>query len=244
MKFLKKQNSKKLMNGFFTRLLILFALAGILSTGISLKFSEKEIEDKEAVASEKETVHYANPNELDFYETVFKFARKKVDLENEVVVGGIIPHHLLAGDMIAEFFSGLEGREYGTVVLIGPNHFDAGTGEIITSRFDWETPYGTLEGDRELVEKFLKLKGLTIEEEPFEKEHSMNSEVAFIKKTFPETKFVPLIVSVLYSVAITMIIAIFGKNQSSLHPLYLHLLAVICYDHFCICSFPYNLYRV
>ena len=113
-------------------------------------------------------------------------------MKNKNVVGGIIPHHLLAGDLIAEFFSNFE-NDYDTVILIGPNHFSAGNSKIISSSYNWQTPYGILEFDQEVVDELLKFDEIKIEENIFKKEHAINSEVAFIKKTFFKAKFVPLV---------------------------------------------------
>ncbi|MDD5032224.1 MAG: AmmeMemoRadiSam system protein B, partial [Patescibacteria group bacterium] len=90
-------------------------------------------------------VHSANPAGWEFYETAFKFKKIEFDLSGKEVVAGIIPHHLLAADLIAEFFYNLRGKNYDTVILLGPNHFDSGNYSMITSGYDWQTPYGHLE---------------------------------------------------------------------------------------------------
>lgn len=136
--------------------------------------------------------HFAKPDEQSFYETAYRFTDKKIDLQDQNVIGGIIPHHLLAADLIAEFFSNFTG-DYDTVILIGPNHFFAGQAEIISSVYDWQTPYGVLQCDRNILDKLLQFEKIKIEENIFQKEHAINSEVAFIKRTFPQAKFVPLV---------------------------------------------------
>jgi len=137
-------------------------------------------------------IHSANPAGLEFYETAFKFKKIESDLSGKDVVAGIIPHHLLAADLIAEFFNNLEGENYDTVILIGPNHFDTGNSGMITSGYDWQTPYGRLEADREALNEILG-DDLKVDEEAIGNEHSIMSEVSFIKKIFPQAKILPII---------------------------------------------------
>ncbi len=47
--------------------------------------------------------------------------------------GIIVNHHLLAADLIAKAFIEIETKEEKTVLLISPNHFSAGTRNIIAS---------------------------------------------------------------------------------------------------------------
>lgn len=136
--------------------------------------------------------HFAKPDKRSFYETAYRFTDKKINLQDQNVIGGIIPHHLLAADLIAELFSNFTS-DYDTVILIGPNHFFAGQAEIISSAYDWQTPYGVLQCDRNILDELLQFKKIKVEEDIFKKEHAINSEVAFIKKTFPQAKFVPLV---------------------------------------------------
>jgi len=142
---------------------------------------------------EKKTAfHSANPNDLVFYENLYKFPKKNLDF-SEAPVAGVIPHHLLAGDLIAEFFSNLAGFDYDTIVLIGPNHFNAGTGKAISSAIDWQTPYGVLPIDQDLLKEMTENNLAMVEENVFTNEQAINAEVAFIKKTFPSAKFLPLV---------------------------------------------------
>lgn len=147
---------------------------------------------RQVIDTQSDSYHFAKPNELPFYETAYKFVHKKTDLQGQNVIGGIIPHHLLAADLIAEFFSNFTDN-YDTVILIGPNHFSAGQAKIISSAYDWQTPFGVLQCDQNVLNELLQFKEIEIEEEIFQREHSISSEVAFIKKTFPRAKFVPLV---------------------------------------------------
>lgn len=109
------------------------------------------------------------------------------------VVAGIIPHHLLASHVIARWFDGLKNNQPSAVVVIGPNHNDIGNGPILTSLADWNTPYGILQEDNELIKRLVDFGLINVDERIFTQEHSISAEVAFIKRTFPNTKFIPII---------------------------------------------------
>lgn len=158
-------------------------LAGLIIFGIFYFYQNKL----------SENIHLSSPIELDFFETAFKFNKKGFYSSNKDIVAGIIPHHLIAADLVAEFFYNLRDKEYETVILIGPNHFNSGDSDMIVSQYNWQTPYGVLEYDRAIAKKLIQLDGVDIEEEVFENEHSITSEVSFIKKIFPEVKFLPII---------------------------------------------------
>jgi poly-gamma-glutamate synthesis protein (capsule biosynthesis protein) len=138
--------------------------------------------------------HRAEPSGKEFYDKVYSFTQADYDFASTTLLAGIVPHHLLAGDMIAEFYQNLSKFDYDTVILLGPNHFDSGKGAIITSDLNWQTPFGELTVDKEALlylsnaEPKIKIEALALEGE-----HSINSQVAFIKKTFPKAKFLPLI---------------------------------------------------
>ena len=178
-KIFKKLGSRRMMVCF----LIVLAAVGI----VIVDASRQRIVP--AVAGD----HDAKPAEREFYEIAYQFQKNQLDLNGRDVKAGVIPHHLLAADLIAEFFSNLAGQEYDTIILLGPNHFNAGRADVITSADDWRTPYGVLEHDGDLLNQILSRPDTAVEEDIFSQEHAITSGVTFIKKTFPAAKFLPLI---------------------------------------------------
>lgn len=136
-------------------------------------------------------VHYSYFSKKEFYDEAYDETLNQIVAADEKVYGGIIPHHLIVKDKIAAFFSGIEKYDYENIILIGPNHFSAGKSNIILSQARWETPYGTLEPNFDLINKLSA--GSNIEESPFASEHSISGLVGFIKKSFPNAKFTPII---------------------------------------------------
>lgn len=150
------------------------------------------------VSGTRPIAHFALPAEREFYETAFRFAvpdRADPGFGGERIVGGIVPHHLLAADLIAGAFRNMEGQAIETVVLIGPDHFSAGKSDITVSDAVWKTPYGPLEPDRRFLDGLSSEKDLDIRtdtEGVMAGEHAVAGLVAFVKRTFPDAKFVPM----------------------------------------------------
>ncbi len=115
------------------------------------------------------------------------------------VLGGIVPHHLLAAGMIAGFFETLAQDPPETVIVIGPNHKLTGISELHTSSADWGTSFGISEADTELIDKIIKAADTAENNTLMEDEHSISSLVPYIKYYLPDTKIVPLLIHGSYS---------------------------------------------
>ncbi|MFA6514340.1 MAG: AmmeMemoRadiSam system protein B [Patescibacteria group bacterium] len=109
------------------------------------------------------------------------------------VYGGVVPHHLMVQDFIDDFFGRLKEQKYKTIVIISPNHFSAGNKNILFSESNWETPFGKLMVDDRLISAAQKA-GFISEDYPFVKEHGIFNLTPFVKKYFPDAKFLPFIV--------------------------------------------------
>ena len=109
-----------------------------------------------------------------------------------VVVGGLVPHHTLAGSLFSTFFLGLEARPPATIVVVGPNHPNAGQ-RIITGRRGWATDFGVVAADQELIDALLATGLVTVDEKVLSAEHSVGAEMPYIKYHAPEARVVPLI---------------------------------------------------
>ena len=138
---------------------------------------------------------YAEPFDLQIYENAFQNTPLVPENLGEIK-GGIVPHHLLAGQISAAFFKNLQRQNPKTIYLIGPDHYHAGNGEILTTDLAWQTPYGILVPDKKIISDLqekdvAKIVGKDI----FVAEQSIASLVSFIKKSLPQTKIVPIIFS-------------------------------------------------
>lgn len=108
------------------------------------------------------------------------------------VVSAVVPHHLVAGRLIAAVLEVLARQDPAIVVVVGPNHFNKG-GKVITGLYGWETPGGIVEAEGALV-KSLVDKGLAVrDEEVLSKEHSIGALVPLIRHFLPKARIVPII---------------------------------------------------
>ena len=105
----------------------------------------------------------------------------------------IIPHHWLAGHLILGGLRDLAASgDYRRIVLIGPNHTNAGTAAVITSDLPWQTPFGLIEADTEAIRR-LTGEGLARSEpDVLTYEHSIAGIVPAVAYYLPGARVVPL----------------------------------------------------
>ncbi|HAL49910.1 MAG: hypothetical protein UU40_C0001G0015 [Candidatus Uhrbacteria bacterium GW2011_GWD2_41_121] len=107
----------------------------------------------------------------------------------------ISAHHLVVADKIAELFSMASSNKVDTVIILSPNHFDAGRSAIQTTLGSWETYYGIVEADASVIDDLTdELDGLTLEDQTFENEHGVSTLLPFVARSFPNAKIVPIVI--------------------------------------------------
>jgi len=110
------------------------------------------------------------------------------------VIAGIVPHHLLACGLIAQWFDGVANKQQpSVVVIIGPNHQNIGQGAVLVSDAVWYTPYGDLNPDSAIVTSLVRSGMALKDERVFVTEHSISGIVPFVRKSFPRSNVVPII---------------------------------------------------
>ncbi len=116
------------------------------------------------------------------------------------ISGGITPHHLLPGFIIADFYNNLSAQKPKTIIIIGPNHEEVGESKALTSLMGWETPFGIVAPNTKIVNELVADNTLAIDEEVLPKDHAVAGSMPFIKHYLPETKVVPILLSSFISV--------------------------------------------
>lgn len=123
--------------------------------------------------------------EEDFYEDVMPLNTYETD---GTIICATIPHHLLAGDMIASVFrTAVAQRDIDTVVIVSPIHEPEGF-SVCTSLLSWDTPFGVLETDQELSQRFIDRLGAEASDYMVQKDHSASSIIPYVKYFLPEAK--------------------------------------------------------
>jgi AmmeMemoRadiSam system protein B len=134
---------------------------------------------------------YAAPWDKKMYDGYYAVAKAVPEIGT--VKGGIVPHHLVAGYIPAAFFNYLKKQQPSVVVLFGPNHFNRGGLNAISTLRDWKSPYGITKTDTSAISALLRKGLVAIDEGVMKEEHSVYSIIPFIKSSLPETKVVPII---------------------------------------------------
>ena len=117
----------------------------------------------------------------------------------ESLHGGIVPHHLLASDMIASFWETVSHADYDLVVIIGPDHNRRGASPVTTITSGFTTVFGDVMTDSS-VANFLIQENMVVEDRKImETEHSVSSHIPFIRYYMPDTPVLPLLVYGNYS---------------------------------------------
>lgn len=108
------------------------------------------------------------------------------------LVGGLVPHHNLAGAMFTTFFTRLELHPPKRIILVGPNHYLKGQ-RVVTGRRPWATAFGVVETDASLIDQLVAAGLATLDDGALADEHSMGAIMPYIKFHAPEALVVPLI---------------------------------------------------
>ncbi len=127
--------------------------------------------------------------------TIYQSAYNTVS-EHEVVGpirGVLVNHHLLAASFITDTLNAAAKQNIQRVILISPNHFSVGQGDIITTIQDWRLPVGSITIDREVVDFLAKENLVTIDESPWQHEHGIYNILPAIQHYFPQTTIIPII---------------------------------------------------
>lgn len=132
-------------------------------------------------------------NEKDFINVPVYETMKEIN----PIRGCIVPHHLVAKDLIHEVFQNVSQykEKYKTVVLIGPDHESIDKGKVFTTLSNWQTPTGILKTDTEATIELLN-NGFIVESNiKLSKEHSTSSIIPFIKFYLEDVNVIALVLT-------------------------------------------------
>ncbi len=166
-------------------LFLLIALAGCIASGTK----EPEKEQQSYTLSQRIPCKYFIRD--DFMASINN-TKETEDIDG-TITGGVVPHHLLARNMIADFFKALSVRKPEIVIILAPNHQRIGERKINTSSRDWETYFGTLETDKEISNRLIDDGIAASNPVVLEEDHSISSLIPYVKYYMPEVRVVPVI---------------------------------------------------
>jgi hypothetical protein len=108
----------------------------------------------------------------------------------------VVPHagYVYSGPIAALSYAEIyRFHEPRVFVIVGPSHYGIGAPVAIYPGDAWETPLGTVEIDRDIVNALRrKVHFLELDTYAFEREHSLEVQVPFIQYMFPGARIVPI----------------------------------------------------
>jgi AmmeMemoRadiSam system protein B len=128
-----------------------------------------------------------------------EFEFEDFDEDIGTIRGLIVPHHLLAKDLIHEAFQSVihivksqNNTGYKTIVVFGPDHESIERAKVFTSSSTWQSPMGILNAEKDIINNLLKLDFVIENDSKMTVEHSISGLVPFIKHYFSDAKIVPI----------------------------------------------------
>jgi AmmeMemoRadiSam system protein B len=108
-------------------------------------------------------------------------------VEKKIIKGAVIPHHELANFMVSGLLVNLQRQGPKTIILIGPNHYEAGISKIITGKNAWDTSYGVVYSDKRVFDKLSTNGDVSVDDGILTNDHSITSIIPFIKYYLPDS---------------------------------------------------------
>ncbi|PIE98803.1 MAG: AmmeMemoRadiSam system protein B [Treponema sp.] len=105
--------------------------------------------------------------------------------------GGTVSHHLLAGELIDEWFLKLkQARDVDLFYVLSPSHWNLSIYDYSLTDGSWKTNNGLVLSDKTKVNKLAGILNTPLEHHVFKYEHGVSTLTPYIKKHFPEAKVV------------------------------------------------------
>ncbi len=113
----------------------------------------------------------------------------------EEILGIIVPHagYSFSGEVAAHSYKSIVGRDYKTVVLLGPSHRANFTGFALYPRGKWKTPLGEVEVDEAMANELMAKTKLVKEmSSAHTGEHSLEVQLPFLQVVLKDFKILPI----------------------------------------------------
>jgi AmmeMemoRadiSam system protein B/AmmeMemoRadiSam system protein A len=122
----------------------------------------------------------------------------------------IVPHagYVYSGRVAAFGYKLVQGRDYETVVILGPSHHVAFEGASIWPDGVFETPLGPAAVDAEAALILARFGGFRFNAEAHAEEHSVEVQVPWVQKCLPKARIVPVVMGQGEAAARTMAAAL------------------------------------
>lgn len=122
-------------------------------------------------------------------------ARAKYFPTQDALIALISPHagYAYSGQTAAYAYRQLEGRQFDTVVVMGPSHYDDFGAYAISSKKYYATPLGAVPLDQEFIDALTQR--IPITRVARDREHSLEIQLPFLQRMLGEFTLVPIMMS-------------------------------------------------
>lgn len=122
-------------------------------------------------------------------------ARAEHAATDDELIALVAPHagYPYSGATAAHAYRQLAHRQFDTVVVLGPSHYDDFGAVAVSKKKFYATPLGTLELDQDFITKLSRQIVLTPVEQ--DREHSLEIQLPFLQRGLPPFKLVPLMLA-------------------------------------------------
>lgn len=134
------------------------------------------------------------PAEKSALEKMINSYLEEVEPRGLEVRGLVVPHagYVFSGPVAAHAFKELEGKEYKTVIVLGPTHYVRFNGASIPNVTHYKTPLGLVEISPKAKE-LMKEKIIVSLSGAHEKEHSVEVEIPFLQHVLKKFELIPIV---------------------------------------------------
>ena len=136
----------------------------------------------------------ASPDRLK--EEISNYLRKVASVKTEGEIVAIISPHAgyeFSGGVAAYGFKAIEGKDFSTVIIIGPSHYVYFKGSSIYPEGYYRTPLGDVEIDKELAKKLINGSNIRFYPPAHQREHSVEVQIPFLQTVLKDFKIVPIV---------------------------------------------------
>jgi len=107
----------------------------------------------------------------------------------------LVPHagYKYSGPVAGYSYKAVEGKNYTTVILMGPSHNFYSTSFILDNRDFYKTPLGLVEIDKEVINFLSKFERFETIPNIHDEEHSLEVQIPFIQLALGNVKLAPIL---------------------------------------------------
>ena len=138
----------------------------------------------------------ADPKKLDQTIRQYLDESKPIPMKDPIAI--LVPHagYLYSGQILADAYRQIEGRQYDVFVILGVNHTTADFSGVSLADYEsFRTPLGDAQVDRTVTDALMaECSDCVLSRDVHIKEHSIEVQLPFLQTLFPKAKIVPIII--------------------------------------------------